>query len=157
MAKLTGGEFTGRKMLAITLGFFGVIIAVNVLLAWKAVSTFPGLEVQNGYVASQTWDAEMAAQKALGWTLAASYDRGTGQMELLFTDRDGQPAPARDLAVLVGRPTETRQDQAPVFVHEGSAFRAPVALGPGKWMLLVEATAPDGTRFRQRQDLFVKG
>jgi nitrogen fixation protein FixH len=150
-------EFTGRKMLAVCLAFFGVIIAVNLLLAWKAVSTFPGLEVQNGYVASQTWDADMAAQKALGWTLAADYDSKGALLELVFTDRSGQPAVVSDLSVLVGRPTESRQDQRPAFVHEGSAYRAPVTLGAGKWMMMVEATAPDGTRFRQRQDLFVKG
>lgn len=150
-------EFTGRKMLAVTVSFFAVIITVNGVMAWQAVSTFPGKEVMNGYVASQTWDAEMAAQKALGWQLAAGYDSGMGQIELVFTDRNGLPAQLTDLTVLVGRPTNAADDSNPVFVHEGSAFRAPLSLAPGKWMLKVEATAPDGTRFRQRQDLFVKG
>jgi nitrogen fixation protein FixH len=54
-------EMTGRKVLAITVSAFGVIIAVNFLLAYKAVSTFPGLEVPNSYVASQTFDADRAA------------------------------------------------------------------------------------------------
>ena len=36
-------------------------------------------------------------------------------------------------------------------------YRAPLALNPGKWMMKVEAYAPDGTRFFQRLDLFVKG
>jgi nitrogen fixation protein FixH len=150
-------EFTGRKMLAVTLSFFGVIIAVNGVMAYQAVTTFSGLEVKNGYIASQTWDAEMAAQRALGWTLAASYDRSQEQMELVFTDRDGRPAQVDQLFVLVGRPTSTQNDSNPAFVHEGSAYRAPLALGPGKWMLKIEAVAPDGTLFRQRQDLFVKG
>jgi nitrogen fixation protein FixH len=150
-------EFTGRKMLAVTLSFFGVIVAVNGLLAWQAVSTFPGLEVRNGYIASQTWDADMAAQKALGWQLAARYDPGAAMLELVFTDRDGHPAQLADLSVLVGRPTATMDDTYPAFVREGGAFRAPLALNPGKWMLRVEASAPDGTRFRQRHDLFVPG
>lgn len=150
-------EFTGRKMLAVTVSFFAVIITVNGFMAWQAVSTFPGLEVKNGYIASQTWDAEMAAQKALGWNLAASYDGTQGQLELIFTDRNGLPAQVTGLSVLVGRPTEAQNDSFPVFVHEGSAFRAPLTLDTGKWMMKVEATAPDGTRFRQRQDLFVKG
>jgi len=59
------GELTGKHVLGITVGAFSIIIAVNVLMAFKAVSTFPGLEVANSYVASQTWDADMAAQKAL--------------------------------------------------------------------------------------------
>jgi nitrogen fixation protein FixH len=148
-------EFTGRKMLAVTVAFFGVIVTVNGVMAWKAISTFPGLEVKNGYVASQTWDAEMAAQKALGWTLSARYDAGA--LELAFTGRDGRPASVAGLSVLVGRPAATTEDVYPVFAQEGGVFRAPLALGPGKWMLRVEAEAPDGTRFRQRHDVLVRG
>ena len=50
---------------------FGVIIAVNLTLAFNAVRTFPGLEVKNSYVASQSFDADRAAQNALGWDGAA--------------------------------------------------------------------------------------
>jgi nitrogen fixation protein FixH len=148
-------EFTGRKMLAVTVAFFGVIITVNGVMAWKAVSTFPGLEVTNGYVASQTWDAEMAAQKALGWRLEARY--AAGALELAFTESDGRPAAIAGLSVLVGRPAAATEDVYPVFAEEGGVYRAPLALGPGKWMLRVEAEAPDGTRFRQRHDLMVRG
>ena len=60
-------QLTGRHVLAIAVASFGVIIGVNVLLAVNAVSTFPGLEVENSYVASQTFDVERKAQEALGW------------------------------------------------------------------------------------------
>ncbi|MBE0554088.1 MAG: FixH family protein, partial [Rhodobacteraceae bacterium] len=85
------GELTGKHVLAITTGAFAVIIAVNVVMAFKAVSTFPGLEVQNSYVASQTWDKEMAAQKALGWNVAEDYDEKLGELRLTFTDETGAP------------------------------------------------------------------
>jgi nitrogen fixation protein FixH len=150
-------ELTGRKVFAITASFFGVVIAVNVLLAYKAVSTFPGLEVPNSYVASQTWDAERTAQEALGWDLAADYDHVSGALELNFTDRDGRPAPLASLSVLVGRPTEAKDDQWPVMALENGIWRGPLTLAPGKWMMKVEARAADGTLFKQRRDLFVKG
>lgn len=150
-------ELTGRKVLAITLAFFGVIIAVNFTLAWQAVSTFPGLEVKNSYVASQTWDAERAAQRALGWTLAAEYDHEAGRMQLDFADAQGLEAPVQNLSVLIGRPTEATDDAWPIFAQDGGRFTAPLELGPGKWMMKVEALAPDGTVFRQRLDLYVKG
>ena len=57
-------ELTGKHVLGITVGAFAVIIGVNVLLAVKAVSTFPGLEVDNSYVASQGFDKRKAAQEA---------------------------------------------------------------------------------------------
>ena len=51
-------ELTGRHVLVITLCAFGTIIAVNVFMAVMAVGTFPGLEVKNSYVASQTFDRD---------------------------------------------------------------------------------------------------
>ncbi|MCE6950535.1 FixH family protein [Cereibacter sphaeroides] len=150
-------ELTGRKVLAITVGAFAVIIAVNVVMAVKAVSTFPGLEVENSYVASQTFDAERTAQQALGWRLEADYDPEAQELILRFADAEGRPAAVQTLDVLVGRTTESREDRRPDFVLRSGAFRAPVALGHGKWMLQIEATSAAGTPFRQRLDLFVQG
>jgi nitrogen fixation protein FixH len=150
-------ELKGWHVLAICVGFFGVIIAVNVMLAFKAVSTFPGLEVENSYVASQTFDAELKAQKALGWTLVPAYDLGKQELELSFTDAKGQPVQLADLKVLVGRTTEEKDDSYPDFVREAGVYVAKADLHPGKWMMHVEAHAEDGTLFHQRIDLFVKG
>lgn len=58
---------TGRKVLMILLAAFGTILAVNMTLLYNAVKTFPGLEVKNSYVASQTFDDRDIAQRALGW------------------------------------------------------------------------------------------
>ncbi|SNX68739.1 nitrogen fixation protein FixH [Cereibacter ovatus] len=150
-------EMTGRKVLAITVGAFGVIIAVNLLMAFKAISTFPGLEVQNSYVASQTFDAERTAQQALGWSLAAEYDQAGRELVLRFTDAAGRPAAVHELDVLVGRTTEAREDRRPEFTRADGAFRAPLDLARGKWMLKIEAASAPGTPFRQRLELFVQG
>ncbi len=149
-------EITGRHVLAMFIAFFGVIIAVNVGLAWKAISTFPGLEVANSYVASQTFNAEMAAQKALGWTLAPAYDPEHGALNLAFTDKAGLPVAVSALQVLVGRTTEAADDVRPEFVLTGSVYVAEARLGPGKWMMAVTAHSADGTLFRQRIDLTVR-
>lgn len=149
------GEITGRHVFAITTTAFAVIIGVNALLAYKAVSTFPGLEVENSYVASQSFDARKAAQKALGWSMTRGYDRG--RMTLAFTGPDGVPVQVGNLKVLVGRPTEARDDTLPVFALDGDLYAADLVLGKGKWMVKVTATAKDGTVFEQRADLFVQG
>ncbi len=148
-------ELTGQHVLAITVGAFSVVIGVNMALAYFAVATFPGLEVRNSYVASQTFDAERTAQRALGWTLESAYAAGT--LRLTFRDAAGLPAPVHDLSVLVGRTTEARDDARPVFVEHGGVFAAPISLQTGKWMMQVQAFAPDGTAFRQRIDLMVRG
>ncbi len=144
---------TGRKVFIIAASAFGVIIAVNVTMAVLAIRTFPGLEVQNSYVASQTFDADRAAQEALGWTAAAEIKDKT--LTIAFTGRRGYPVEVKSLVATVGRATEIRHDIAPEFTYSDGTFVAPVDLAPGKWDIRMVATAPDGTPFRQRIILHV--
>ena len=148
-------ELKGKHVLAITVSAFAVIIGVNLTLAFKAVSTFPGLEVDNSYVASQGFNARKAAQEALGWTLAPSYD--AGRIDLAFLDRAGLPVAVQDLEVLVGRTTSTAADARPDFVRAGDVYTALLDLEQGKWMVKVTARSADGTLFEQRSELFVRG
>jgi nitrogen fixation protein FixH len=147
-------EIRGIHVLAFTSAAFALIIGVNVLMAWKAISTFPGLEVANSYVASQEFDTAKAAQVGLGWTLTPGYEGG--EIRLAFTDGMGQPVTLGSLTVLLGRTTEARDDSTPVFALRDGVYVADAALDPGKWMLQVAATAADGTEFNQRLGLYVK-
>lgn len=150
-------ELTGRHVLGITVGAFSIIIGVNLVLAYQAVATFPGLEVQNSYIASQTFDVEKAEQQGLGWQVTPDYDAAAGMLHLAFRDSDGLAVMLKDINVLVGRPTDVSADMTPEFLRDAGIYSANATLAPGKWMLHVEATAPDGTRFRQRLNLFVRG
>nr|WP_153748886.1 FixH family protein [Rhodovulum strictum] len=148
---------TGRKVLIIVLSFFGVIIVVNLFMAFKAVSTFPGLEVRNSYVASQQFDAMRDAQQALGWVAAAEYDAEARLFHLRIDDADGQPVPVPEIEVLIGRATSNRDDRVPELAYFNGAFTAPMDLGPGYWTVRLDARAEDGTLFRQRLQLYVRG
>lgn len=150
----SGQRITGRAVLVTFSALFGVIVVVNVFMAYKAVGTFPGLEVANSYVASQTFDADRNAQQSLGWTV--EHDYRDGVMTFLMRDSHGMPAPVKTFTATVGRTTHTRDDVTPEWSYEGGAFTAPITLAPGKWLIHLEATAPDGTRFRQRFDFLVK-
>jgi nitrogen fixation protein FixH len=156
MAESSEFRITGRKVLAVTVAAFSVIIAVNVVMAYQAISTFPGLEVSNSYVASQTFDADRSAQDGLGWVLTPEYDKTAKELRLSFTDKAGYPAEVSSLSVLVGRTTESREDVRPEFRREAGVFVAGVELPQGKWMMQVEAAAIDGTAFRQRINLTVR-
>lgn len=150
-------EITGRKVFLFTASAFAVIIGVNVTMAYQAISTFPGLEVQSSYVASQSFDAERSAQAALGLTLTHSYDPALRQLSLRFADSAGAPVQMGDVQVLVGRSTIARDDFVPVLAYQGGAYLGDAALDTGKWILHVQGHAQDGTLFRQRLDLWVKG
>ena len=140
-------KITGWHVLAMFGTGFGIIIAVNLTLAINAVRTFPGLEVKNSYVASQSFDADRAAQEALGWDVGARVEQGA--LRLSF-DKAGEPVqPVIERAVF-GRATSTAADQTPHFAWTGSAFVAPVEVADGNWNLRLEARAADGTLFKQR-------
>jgi len=148
-------ELTGRHVAIIFVSAFAVIVGVNLTMAYKALDTFPGLDVANSYVASQQFDARRTAQIRLGWTIESGYANGV--LTLGFRQEDGSYAMPRDFTLLVGRPTEARDDSRPEFTRSGGIYTAPVDLTRGKWMLLLDATAQDGTAFRQRLNLYVKG
>lgn len=141
-------ELTGKHVLMIFVGAFSVIISVNLVLAYSAVSTFSGMVVDNSYVASQQFDERKAAQESLGWTVAA--DHTGGLLILRITDEDGVPVAVADLDATVGRATHVQDDQTPDFQFDGNAYVAPVALDDGNWNILMTARAQDGTLFEQR-------
>ncbi len=146
-------EFTGKKALALFVGAFAVIIGVNLVLAFSAVKTFPGLEVKNSYVASQEFDAKRDAQTALGWTVSS---KATGGLLILsITDKSGWPVQVEKLEATLGRATHVKDDVTPDFHFDGTAYVAPMELDPGNWNIRMKATAKDGTEFSQRVVLHV--
>lgn len=140
-------ELKGRHVAAMFLSGFGIIIAVNLTLAWNAVQTFPGLEVKNSYVASQSFDADRAAQLALAWDVRADLQNDLLVLEIA---KDGTPVEPEIISAVFSRATSVSADQTPEFTFNGTAFTAPVQAGPGNWNLRLVARAADGTMFRQR-------
>ena len=147
-------EFTGWHMLGLMIGGFGIIIAVNLTLAWNAVATFPGLEARNSYEVSQTFQAVRAAQNALRWDVSAAIDDGLLTVTVL--DHRGEPIEVEVTRAILGRATNTSQDSTPAFVWNGTELVAPVAMHEGYWNLRLELIAPDGTKFRRRFPLTAK-
>ncbi|SFB00693.1 Nitrogen fixation protein FixH [Poseidonocella pacifica] len=141
-------ELRGWHVLTLFIGAFGIIIGVNLVLAFSAVRTFPGLEVRNSYVASQSFDQRRASQEALGWQVRA--EATAGEVVLFIQDAEGAPVDVRNLDASIGRATHVKEDISPVFTFSEGAFRAPLTLRPGNWNIRMTASAPDGTVFTQR-------
>lgn len=138
---------TGRHVLAIACGAFACIIAANLTLAYNAVQSFPGIEVANGYVASQRFEAERAAQARLGWGATARYERG--RLTVALADRAGGVPPVERMRVRLGRPTTEAVDLTPVMTWTTRGWTADLALDPGLWRVDVVAEGPAGEPFRQ--------
>ena len=151
--EISGKPLTGRFVFFCFAGAFGAILAANIALAVAAIGSFPGVEVKNGYVASQSFDRERAAQEALGWSAAADY--AAGRLVIRVTDRAGDPAPVSGFSLRVGRPTTAAFDVEPEIIASATMEVAEIELAPGRWRLDVAATGRGGEAFRQMLTLTV--
>ena len=140
MATTSPKEIKGGHVLAMIIAFFGVIIAVNLVMAWFANSTWSGLVVENGYVASQEFDKNLArakAQEALGWDVGFSFDKGS--VKVTFTDAAGKRIDSLDLTGKLQRTVTDKEDQVLTFGWMGSGtYSAPARLAPGLWEVEID-------------------
>ncbi len=148
-------KLTGWHALAIFGGAFALIIGVNLFMAFSAISTFPGVETRNAYIASQTFDKRRAAQEALGWKVAARHTGGL--LVLSIMDDAGRAVRVDEMQAILGRPTHVKDDRSPDFVFDGRAYVAHEELAPGNWNIRLKALAADGTPFEQRVVFHVRG
>lgn len=151
---MTGKPITGRQVFFFVSGAFAIIIGVNLTMAYFAISTFPGLEVKNSYVASQNFDEKRSSQLALGWSVEPAY--ADGVLDISITDKTGLAVEAQSVSGILGRATHDREDMDPNFTFANGVFSTPVELGLGNWNFRMEAIAPDGTSFQQRVVIHVK-
>lgn len=150
--------FTGRHMLAVVFAFFGTIIAVNLVMAFLATGTFPGLVVKNSYVASQNYNvllAETRAHQATGWTLDLAAPGGV--LVVAIADRAGRAILDLDVTATVGRPSTTREDRVLTLAEGEGGYRAAEALAPGQWEIAVEARLGGALAYAERQRIHVAG
>lgn len=132
--------FTGRHMTAILVAGFGVVIAVNLVMARLAVSTFGGVVVENSYVASQEynkWLAEAEQSRALGWQPVVER-RGDGRVEVRFAEQ-GSPL---ELGAIARHPLGRLPDNPLTFTVAGPGhFVSTAPLPGGRWTLRLEGRA----------------
>jgi len=147
-------ELTGRRVALISGGLFLLVLAPNVVLTVTAVRTFSGLVVPNSYAASQEFDRARAAQEALGWRTVLGHADGVLRLDL--ADAAGTTVRPPALTVTVGRPTTTRDDRVLALRPTPGGYAAEAPLAPGSWRVEIVATAPDGTRFHQSRDIYVR-
>jgi nitrogen fixation protein FixH len=149
---------SGRTVLFALIGFFAVVIGVNVTMMTLAISTMPGTEVESPYLAGIKYNAEISAaraQAARGWRMTSHVDR-TGDGRAVVTiearDRNGTPLAGLALSAKLARPTDKRVDRT-FALAERSAGRYSgdaVDVVAGIWDLEVKADRGGERLFRSK-------
>lgn len=138
MSTYSAGRFTGRHLAAIMIGFFAVVIAVNVTMARLASATFGGVVVENSYAASQhfnRWLDEAEAERALGWK-ADVRRRADGRVILAFAGSTPSP---QAVSAVARHPLGRLADVGLRFEPDGAGgFVSSEPLPAGRWRLRIE-------------------
>ncbi len=135
---------TGWRFLPLgLLGALGVVMAVNGVMVFYAVTTFPGDAGPNAFDVSNHYDAVLKAAEqdtGLGWSIAA-HAQGTRPV-LVVQDRTGAPLPAARVQGEAARPVGAAQTTPLTFLSSGDGvFVANESLpGPGQWTLTLAVT-----------------
>lgn len=136
-------HFNGWHMTSILVGFFAVVIAVNLVMARFAIGTFGGTVVENSYVASQRfngWLEDAREQRAMGWATRITLDEG--RRLILSARRDGEA-----LANLQANGTATHPlGRTPAMslsfdLLPDGRLRSRRALPNGRWSVAVALTS----------------
>lgn len=150
------GQFTGRHLLFIMLAFFAVVIAVNVAMASLAGSSWTGFVVKNSYIASQEFNAKVAAaraQDALGWK--ARLEVREGLASLAMTDARGRPVFARAARLVWRSPATDRLDRTVTLSPSGARMEGPVDVPDGQWVVEIEVDPQQGPTWRDTLRMYV--
>lgn len=122
-------------------GFFAVIIAVNAVMIYFALSSWTGISTRDHYrkgLAYNTVLNGVRAQEARGWQVKLDFAAAggrQGELAVTFKDRDGRPLTEGVLTATFIRPTNEGQDRTVPLNHQGEGrYAAPVALAlAGVW------------------------
>jgi nitrogen fixation protein FixH len=136
------GKFTGKHMALVMVGGFGVVIAVNLVMASFAVGSFHGTVVDSSYVASQKfngWMEEARQVRSSGWKVTAKRVFG-GQVQITTT---GVPPQAR-IEAYATRPVGESKTVIFTFVEESAGrWISNETIDQGRWDLRLVISDPN--------------
>ncbi|WP_068318051.1 FixH family protein [Polycladidibacter hongkongensis] len=158
-------RITGRHVLLCFLAFFGVIFAMNGLMMYLAIGSFPGLEVKSSYAVSQRYNDEIAIakqQNAANWQvdLATSYQADASLvLNVQLASSEGAPQSGREVVINLHRPG-TDVDDRRMNLSEGAsgAYSGVIPnVDSGNWIIIMDVLNAEGMReYRSRNRVFFK-
>ena len=136
-------KLTGFHASLMFVAFFGVVAAVNFLMAGFAISSFGGTVVDNSYVASQKynqWLEEGREQIAHGWSVAKPV-RMEDKLVLAVWNRERQPLTSATITAVAQHPVG-RTDSFNLSFSETTPgrYQSNETVPAGRWKLKISIT-----------------
>jgi nitrogen fixation protein FixH len=159
----SGRPLTGRRTLAIAVACFGVIFAVNGIMAYCAVSTFTGETEPSPYEHGLAYEKDIEAakaQSALGWSVSghvARDDAGAAAIEIRMQDSSGAPVRGLGVTARLVSPENVKFDtSAPLAERAPGVYVGHAAAQPGQWDFQIEATQGGARVFKSENRIALR-
>ena len=155
------GQLTGRRVLAMLVAFFGVVMVVNFFMMQAAISTFGGVDTKSSYEAGRLFEGEVAkaaAQSARDWRvdahLAASGNERVLSVDL--SDAKGAPVTGVDVEATLAHPVDERKDVTVVLAEtDAGVYRGQAIVPAGVWELNLLVVNGGQQLFRSKNRVIV--
>jgi nitrogen fixation protein FixH len=151
-----GFRLTGRHVLALICGFFGLVMAVDIGMATMAYRTFSGEVANDPYEAGLLYNrtlAERRAEAALGWTADMALLPG-GDLRVRVKDRSGGPVEGLKVTAVLERPATEAGHETLAFARAApGVYDAKAGRLTGAWDVRVHAVDRQGRPFEAEERL----
>jgi len=153
---------TGRMVLLYLVMFFGVVMSVNGVMIYEALSTMTGVDTDSAYQAGRVFERDVAmakAQDSRHWRVDAQVTPLSSDTGLEVTARDeaGRPLTGLQASATFQRPTDRRLDRDVELVEESPGkFRGSAEITAGQWDLVIEISRHGEQLFRSKNRVVLK-
>jgi nitrogen fixation protein FixH len=154
-------QLTGRRVLAMLIAFFGVIMLVNFFMMKAAISTFGGVDTKSSYEAGRMFESEVAkaeAQAARDWQVSAHLTPNGAEQVLTVDlgDAKGAPVTGVDVTATLAHPVDERNDVAIALAEvDAGTYRGRAIVPAGVWELNLLVVRGDQQLFRSKNRVIV--
>lgn len=136
----TKKKITGFHVTLMFIAFFGVIMAVNFLMAGLALGSFSGTVVDNSYVASQKynqWLEEGRKQAAYGWSVSEP-TRAADRLQISVIGSEDAPLSNAKINALAEHPVGRTEGVNLTFQETTPGqYTSNEVLPAGRWKLKI--------------------
>ena|SRR5689334_21822997 len=157
-----GPQLTGWMVLLYLFTFFAIVMGVNGLMIYEALSTMRGVDTESAYQAGRMFEQDVAMVKAqddLHWQVDAKLTPapdGT-RVELLARDDAGHVLTGMAVSARFERPTDRGLDRDIALTEDlPGQYHGNIRLVAGQWDLVVAISRGRQQMFRSKNRVVLK-
>jgi len=153
---------TGRMVLLYIVAFFSVVMSVNGVMIYEALSTMTGVDTDSAYQAGRMFERDVAmakAQDSRHWQVNAQITPSSGGalLEVAAHDEAGRPLTGMQASAAFQRPTDRRLDRDVELVEDSPGkFSGSAEIMAGQWDLVIKISLRGEQLFRSKNRVVLK-